>query len=1117
MHERRISLPPAPSTPDVLEGLRRVGQRLDELDAIGETVGNTLTPENAAVRLLRRRLAVRGWVSPMCLLNDLPNSAREKALEILASEVELAERTRPGQWFLTLSARKLIFASTAPALLREAAVVAYAGDESDPVRLALLIALDVGPTLAMADTEQLQTLLAVQRRDVLQELARMAAWGSSLPGVEALAATAGAERKRQARNQELEFMGATTIFGRDVEQQRIRGFLRSPSIPRHVRTLYVSGVGGSGKSTLLLAAEKELRNQACDLVIRLDFDSPYLDPRSPEQMDIMFLRALAVEEPRIAHKLQKIIWNLQSLVDYRMRARIEAEGSVQSNSSSRTVERNFAQIERAKYAHQSGSATESSGISQQYERISALSNLSSTRELLGRDLVLFVDTLENVGRLGPDGIDSALEWLASIIKVLPQCEVRLVLAGRDPLASPSMQGFSNRFRDHGIALHQIEELVLENLRFYPALALLMQFEMPNEDAALAAKALPGNPLVLRLAARTYQANKADLTAIQDAYRHGRVDPQTANAYLTQRILHHVPYQLARRYVIAAMALPEFTERLLRDTVIPAVDGAEIVVERTFARKVYEGLLRASWLTVERSPGTLQWHTELRALTLPMIQADSHHVEVIARVHSAAALWYEQRTTSSNRLMAAYYWALANKRPLNPALADLIRRYLGRWAGGWAEQYSPFGAQPLGDGRANDTELYRMRLEGTGGHAGEGDRLVAQGHAMRALELYRHRPTRQPGMPPTFVIRALVSLGDLYGEMVEPKKVLLELSQHLAKRQRKIPRQAVERLYWLTRLEMLKGDQLLSLHLELLRDACRNLKFNQQNGALFGLVGILEPLQTAELKARTTDPEDQIAAPLRYIAPAAWPPSGADAGPELRFSMVRTTYGRLYSAEGKNRWVSTTLGAMLVLDERWCECLRKYVWLQVIQLSDSDVSVYDLPTVMQSLRQAPLVEVERFIANCRNIRVRIDLARIAPTVAPLLLRGTLVELHAPLAAVLSAPGLWPKVSEPSDRLLQLLNFIKTLRLHSGVILTLAEFESKERRKNLARNFEAAISALVVTLDRANALAEFCRVFCSSSPPLFGGTDAAAMLRVRDLCTRYLEWDRALDPKGIWRLS
>lgn len=1092
MDNTLLELHPAPQGIAASDGLRQLHASLDLLLAPREPASDAkgvAAPALAACTLLRYRLAVRGWVSPGNLLVGILESEADNALRTVGQEVELAERMRAGQWFMTLMARKRVFASADHALLWNASERLHAHDDSDPIRLAVRLAMEASADAPNGRSDALLQRVERQSGEVLRELSRMVAWGSAIPGLDALAAAAGAQQKRKERDRELNAVSATLIFGRDSEQEKIREFLRQPANPQQVRTLYVSGIGGSGKSTLLLAAEKELRERGEALVVRLDFDSAYLDPLSPEQMDVMFLRALAVEEPGLAPALQRIILQLQSLAEHRLSARIDAEGDTMPSASLNTGR--YGGIKRAKYATKSGSDAERAGISEKYERLSALHPLSSMPEFRQRGVVLFLDTVENVSRLGADAVNSVLEWLSSLAHCLPGRNIRVVLAGRDALGAPDMRALARLFQEHGLELGAGKDVNLGDLDTGPAFEMLKYCGMPADDAALAAAALPRNPLVLRLAANAYGAAKADVvTTIQQDYRAGRIDRQTASGYLAQRVIQHVPREPARRYAVAALALQTVTERQLRDIVIPAVDGVT-VADRKLARKVYDGLLHSTWLTVEKRPGTLLWHTELRNLALPMIEADPEHAEVNKRVHATAAVWHGQQQSRSERALAEFHHAKAVTRTFPERVLDYESSQSFRVANLFPrEAAGQLKAGLDAEFRKADDELHRLRLEGVGGSAGEGERLVAQGRGPLALATYRARPTRASGIPPTFVIRALAQTGDWDNEDVHRDKVLEELRLHFAMRGGNMQRPMVERLYWLTRLEMLRGGELCRSHIEMLRDACRRLKFKAQDGALFGLVGTAEALHSA------TDG-------LSLIAPAAWPPPRTDVGPELRFSMVRTVFGQLSSQETSNRWISTTLGAMILLDEHWGDELIQLSRQEFLQVAGGESFLEEIKAHITGLRSAPLVEVEQFISSCRDVPVHINLSRVEPWIAANILRGTLVEFHSPLATLLTADSLQLSLS-------RLMRFVQELILPPSAVLTLAEFTSEDRRESHERNLQAAVSAVIVMLDRARALGEFCRQLVRDPSKLLNPNDPKATQRVLDLSGCYMAWDRALNP-------
>lgn len=1065
-----LNLRPAPQRRDAGEEMRALREALGAMLASQRPLEAVATdPAADMAARLRLRLAVRSWVSPMDLLFDVPRDQLAAPLSEIAQEVELAERVRPGQWFMTLAARKRVVGSNP----REALVAASASlhpHDADPLRLAFCLALE----LESAPTETQQRKLDGQSVAVLRELSRMASWAGRIQGMDRLAAAAGARLNRSRRDRELEGVDLAHIFGRDKELARIHNFLRLPPPTQGgVPTLYVNGIGGSGKSTLLMAAEKALRDSPDSaLAVRLDFDSASLDPRSPALLDVQLLSALSVEEPRLAADLQRVVAQLKALADHRLRARLDATEADLPRTGRARGSRGV--VKKSMHASKGGSEVERTQLNERYERISALQPLSGLPGFRDRGVVLFVDTLENVSRIGEDAINSVLEWLGSLRDFVPRGDLRLVLAARDALGSLEMRALSNRLDIHGLHLVANGELSLVDLDEVAACDMLQQRGMPASAAALAAEALPRNPLVLRLAADAWHAAAGDVTAIQSAYRDGRIDRATASGYLAQRVVQHVPRQPARRYAIAAMALESVTEKQLRDIVIPVVDGTDLG-DRKLAAAVFHGLSDATWLTSEDKPGTLRWHTELRNLALPMIMADPLHASVNERVLSFAAVWNEQHRGSPQRaldhLQKATPWPLPE---------DLLVS-VSSWTRPMARQLD--AASGILEADEVETELHRLRLEGVGDNPGEGDRLVAQGRSPRALQMYRARPTREPGAPPTFVIRALALTGDWQDGEVESARVLAEVRRQFQARGGNLQRTMVERLHWLTRLELLRRDALEHDHVELLRDVCRTLKFRPQNGALLGLVGL------AELQSRPSS---------QWIAPSSWPPPDTDLGPELRFTMVRTASRRLPSPHRRGRWVSTNLGAMLQFDQTWMRQLAELCSREIVEIAGGSSLVFEILSKMLSLSAAPFVETEQLVASCSQIRVRIDLSRVDPGQAPALLRGTTIEFHGPLAALL----------EGHTTLETLMRLVRGLPFSPGSVLTLSEFEVPNQPQN-DRRLQAALPAVLMAVDRAGGLAHLChQLLIAPEQLLVRDHGEAVSQRLSELAGRYLAWARTL---------
>lgn len=1029
------------------------------------------SPEEPFARhaaLLRQRLAVRGWVAPLTAIPEATASEAASVLRAVAADVEVAVDGQPGRWFMTTAARRRTFASTSLAQLRQETNRITPSDDEDPLLMAMRIVS--GEESASLDTV---------RVDVLHELTRVAGWsgsrtdlarGAALELADAarhLASKAASQIQRRRRTSELERASNTRVVGRDDERKLIAGFLgRTGRGARRIPTLYVHGIGGAGKSTMLLDAEASLRATEEALVLHLDFDSPFVDVASPERMDILLLRQLRAEAPDSAQDLQSRIDALQELGDQRAKARIEAAGEVQFVGGSKSVSSSGKRSRRRRQEMFQGHTAESFGVSQDYERTSALSGVSTLDFMAGKPLILFLDTLENVTREGASAIDAMLSWVSSWRMCAFDGDLRVVLAGRDDLACAAMRDLMERLDFHDFKLDDDHVVGLGDLSPEAARQLLTEARMPPDAASLAAKALPRNPLVLRMAAMVYEHNPEAALDIQENYRAGRIDRRTAEGYLAQRVVAHIEDPAARRYVAAAMVLPVVTERVLRDIVIPAVDG-KLKADSPSPRAVFRGLQAATWLTLNEQPGTLRWHEVLRELALRMIDADPDSAELAARVRATAEVWSARRRSPEQR-----------------ALAALLQ---GKAAG------------PI-----HEEAVHRLRLEGMNGQGGDGDRLVAQGAAERALELYRTRPTRSEGKPPAFVLRALADVAQWRTGEVDVSAVLEEMRLELAERRTGVHKTTLDCLRWLTRLQLMRTGQLTSAHLEVLRAAVSRLKFNTDNAAFLGLVGTAEALHAPSPHK------------LDLLAPPIWPPHKARVGAEIRFPMVRAVYGAI---QAKACYVETTLERLLVLNKQTPRALEELGSRELLVL---DSKARNALVDFDALKDAALHQVEAFYARCRGTRVSIDVARIGSATAAWLMRGTTVEFHRPLGIALAAVVDPSGADLPGARgrraatLGSLVSFVRELPGRPpDAFLPLAEFDSPERLMSHASSLESAVTSIVVQLDRARMLGSLCRALrqMPRNEPLIAETSSAAYGRLIDVCGRYLRWDRALDPLDV----
>ncbi len=92
-------------------------------------------------------------------------------------------------------------------------------------------------------------------------------------------------------------------------------------------------------------------------------------------------------------------------------------------------------------------------------------------------------------------------------------------------------------------------------------------------------------------------------------------------------------------------------------------------------------------------------------------------------------------------------------------------------------------------------------------------------AADALALYRSRPTRAKGLPPTFVIQALADDAQWDADDVDIAQAIDALAAEFAKGDRASRKIIRSRLYWLTRLSLLtRSGPLSEPHRRLLQDA-----------------------------------------------------------------------------------------------------------------------------------------------------------------------------------------------------------------------------------------------------------------------------------------------------------
>jgi hypothetical protein len=1040
--------------------------------------------ETALASDLRMALAVRSWVNPRELLpSALEEGIRTRTLNAVAPDVETSFVQYPGKWYLAVPVRRRIVAGAdRDALRTELNHTRHAGDPDDPVRRAFRKLLDLEPL--DLDHCSVDDLRAIENAtdwlgDHYQEGARIRDEAVAL----------GTRRKRES---EIERMTAAKLIGRTDALENLKAFVTAPFRPiALLAATYICGVGGAGKSTVLAHVEKEAMEHSPPLIlIHLDFDRTDLDPADPISLDLVLLEQLSVAVPQMAADCRALS---EQLGEFRSRLRADKSDSVsRGRSDIRKAARRRRSFKVTKKAPHS-IELESVDVRQSSERDSILYHrLASFGSQSGRPFVLILDTLEVVFARGASAMGDLAKWLDSLVKIAGATDVRAVLAGRDPLPEDSSRDIYTRLAQLG---HEVRlPITLSNLTEDEAIDLLTDAGVKDESAArAAAKALPGNPLVLRIAAEIFSKSPESLEEVQSAHAAGRIDRLTASRYLAQRFVAHLPDPVARPYAIAAIALPQVTEELIREVILPVMDGANAVPDRRKAKRVYEALAAAGWLVVPSLDGkSFTYHTELRALVQKFIEADPDEDSRQRKVRAAAIDWYRNgygpqddgrplRRSAQDRAFILYHRLMLGSTAIHPGeheLTPLLARFLGdlpeEARKALTEQQGADGAGRLHvAGRPTDAE-WKAYVEGVGQRGGQGEKLVKRGRATEALNLYRERPTADKGVPPTFVIQALADGADWGTDEVDAESILKELQAALPGPGKRLSGALLSRVYWLTRYEMLRNPKALSTrHSELLRTVAKGLRPGSRLMAMPSLIA------TAEVLAG------------ERMVPSSW---------VERMTRVIAADTRLYLVHALHfKEVFSTraqLDAVVVTQKTWSARMKKSARdLTVI----APERIREVQRQLNSLQKAPYFEVSKVL---RELRMPISIGHdeVAPASVILLLRGMTIEFHRPLATALAACHKETRARDtkasfqPLWRVIGGIQKAMTIRPRELDVLTLQEL--------VASDAAEWFGAFVSYADRSRLLPVLCKRLARRA----GKTPAQR--RLQRVAAAFQAWDKAL---------
>ncbi len=1033
------------------------------------------TPEPS--RDLRLKLAVRGWVEPVRLVGESREQA-PRVLAPLARDVETAVQSRPGQWFLSVAARKQELASRSDQELRDAAREQIPGDVDDPVRQAVALALAPDkPALSSIQTPVLSSLGSVC--DWLGERCN-APFGTIQIAAELAARTLDADLDRMTRQPMVGRVHQLTLA------KLVRFAIAKPSTK--LSAIYIHGGGGAGKTTLLAFLQRELRepNHAVR-VARIDFDEPAIDPTRMVTLNLALCEQLARFVPEMAERVAM----LRSIAMTQRSAELSRDGRRRVGKSSRaTTPMMAAQSVLSEAASDEGSIL--------YGAFDAA--------VIGGPLVIILDTAELVLARSDRIASGLVHWLSFLGAEARAHDIRLVIAGRDPPTGQDA-GFatSNLIArlDHAGA-KVAESIELPELDQTEAAALLRNCGIKDEAVILqAAEAVPGNPLLLRITGDALsQGDEQMREDVRQAHRDSRIDPASAHNYLMRRIVAHVSDPAARPYVLAAAYCPEITRALLEEVVIPCVDrlaaqpprGSITATDesralREKATRVFRALSATHWLVrPAHAADSVPFNRDVRRFALKLMAATKDGLALERDLRQGAAIFHLRRRTPADRAFALYHLAMLGQPYSLPRDREAVRVVLrdvleelpqrlwhslevpGTTSGTDGFRTSSVAAPPHASSMTDDE--WKRYLEGDAKRDGEGTQLVNDDQAREALDLYLNRPTGHDRRPPTFVLQALAELGEWDHRVADIDVILAEEAGVWFKAKRLSPVD-LSRAYWVTRLALLQREgRLPPRHVDLLRW----LSTDERGSGLSALAALITVVEA-------TTGESIM-------------------GDRVRRNAVRTeAAGRIHLAARQLKTAGT-----LKLAEGHVAVPQKD-WLQRVSALPGTVAVANngkrlraLQLQLDNLHGRPMAKVNQLFSKLRDPIQVMSVALDRPG-AVLLMRGLTTEFHRPLREVLLGFYGDGNTGMATRSILG-----PTLQQMS---IRPAEMEPEAFYRRFKSNPRAWCTAFISYADRCRLLPSLCERLLDYDARGPGGR----------IATSFLAWDRALcrDHSSDWHQS
>jgi len=593
---------------------------------------------DAAIGDARERAAVVAWFNPKALLDSSDRALRERLLSRLVPDCDRRLSRYGYEWCLRRERRR-------------AALSELAGDRA---RLRQLLRETTG-LADDADSHLLRRVLRGERVKVEAfagrdsgALLRVAEWTDGIFPRAPKPAEVQGLLARDAIKQSLNVL-VKRFHGRHDELETLRRFIvesrpKSDDGVMRAPILAVSGIGGAGKSALLSQFTKRLLARPAarrPTIVLIDFDRPRFSSGDPVALTFELTRQIAAWYPKLAADLREL--------------RHSARTNLLSSG--------FATAEAATAGLESVGRS-SSELMYRLPGILKKTGVGTRRQ---RPLVIILDTFEvlqgshsedTYDDVGVRGVHAVVEWVNDLFFISKLVELKVVVAGRAPIAEDPVFGPS---------LTE-DEIRLTGVDRTAAAEMLHDRGLTRRDARLLIDALADpsdgscNPLILRLAARLVKSGSVRPEALKRGIKgRSKLDQELVQGMLYKRILDHIGGR-NRDKTLSALAHPGLVLRRVTPDIISRVLIPIIVPkERRTADPValFERLKREVWLVRETGPQTVEHRPDLRHTMLRLINVSEK--SQANRIHRAAIKYYrsggEQGLSADIADGEAYYHSL----------------------------------------------------------------------------------------------------------------------------------------------------------------------------------------------------------------------------------------------------------------------------------------------------------------------------------------------------------------------------------------------------------------------------------------------------------------------------